>query len=293
VTRSAEPANRGWRGPAMVRLRTLAELVRAPAALSVPGDAVAGAVSAGGLDRRVPVLAVSSICLYWAGMAANDWADREVDAAERPARPIPSGRITPAAALAVAGTLAATGLAVATVGGGRRALAVAGPLAGAACTYDVFAKRTPAGPAVMAACRALDVLLGASRGRIARALPTAAAIAAHTYTVSLLSRSEVGGAPRWIPAATLAGTAAVAAGPSSVVGRALAGCYLADYGGAQAAAVADPSAGRICVAVGSGITGLPLLQGALTARAGAGPVGLLVAAAAPMARRLARRISPT
>jgi 4-hydroxybenzoate polyprenyltransferase len=284
VTRSAESSG---------RLRTLAELVRAPAALSVPGDVVAGAVSAGRLDRRVPVLALSSICLYWAGMAANDWADRGVDAAERPTRPIPSGRITPAAALAVAGALAATGLAVAAIGGGRRALAVAAPLAGAVCAYDLILKGTPAGPAAMAACRGLDVLLGASRGRIARALPAAAAIAAHTYTVSVLSRSEVSGAPRWVPAATLTGTAAVAAVPSGAIGRALAGWYAADYGRAQASAVADPCAGRIRVAVGSGITGLPLLQGALTARAGAGLVGLLVAVAAPVGRRLARKISPT
>ena len=53
-----------------------AELVRAPAAFSVPGDVVAGAAAVGGLGRRTPLLALSSVCLYWAGMAANDWADR-------------------------------------------------------------------------------------------------------------------------------------------------------------------------------------------------------------------------
>ena len=35
-----------------------------------------------------------------AGMALNDYADREIDAVERPGRPIPSGRVTPEFALA-------------------------------------------------------------------------------------------------------------------------------------------------------------------------------------------------
>ena len=81
----------------MTAWRDLAELVRAPAALSVPGDAVAGAAAAGALGRaHRRAWPRASVCLYWAGMAANDWADRELDAVERPERPIPSGRVSPA-----------------------------------------------------------------------------------------------------------------------------------------------------------------------------------------------------
>ncbi|RQW90262.1 4-hydroxybenzoate polyprenyltransferase, partial [Micromonospora globispora] len=68
----------------MSSLADLAELVRAPAALSVPGDVLAGASAAGALDRRTPALAGASVLLYWAGMAANDWVDRRLDAVERP-----------------------------------------------------------------------------------------------------------------------------------------------------------------------------------------------------------------
>ncbi|GAB3985763.1 UbiA family prenyltransferase [Plantactinospora veratri] len=147
----------------MPSLRDLTELVRAPAALSVPGDVVAGAAAADALDRRVPGLAGASVLLYWAGMAANDLADRELDARERPERPIPSGRVSPGFALGVSAGLTAAGIGLAGLAGGRRALAVAVPLAGAVWAYDLWAKNTAAGPAVMATCRGLDVLLGASR----------------------------------------------------------------------------------------------------------------------------------
>ena len=97
------------RGP--IRLADLAELVRAPAALTVPGDVLAGAVAAGNLrPARLAGLAASSVSIYWAGMALNDWADRKVDAEERPERPIPSGRVPARTALGLASALTAVGL---------------------------------------------------------------------------------------------------------------------------------------------------------------------------------------
>ncbi|MFI9529451.1 SCO3242 family prenyltransferase [Micromonospora rosaria] len=314
----------------MPRLADVAELVRAPAALSVPGDVVAGAAAAGTLGPRTPALAGASVLLYWAGMAANDWADRDLDAVERPERPIPSGRVSPAAALGLAAGLTAAGVALAGAAGGRRAVAVAVPLAAAVWGYDLRAKNSAAGPPVMALCRGLDVLLGASGGRPVRALPAALTVAAHTWTVTALSRREVSGADAALPLGTLAGTALVAAAAGlppraadrpgvtgaapdgqgtsgrrpgrgtdplavarTVLPAALAAWYTVRYGTAQARVVAEPTAGRVRAAVGAGITGLPALQGALTARAGAGLLGVAVAAAAPLARRLARKVSPT
>ncbi|MGC5381151.1 SCO3242 family prenyltransferase [Micromonospora sp. DT68] len=307
----------------MTTLADLAELVRAPAALSVPGDVVAGAAAAGTLSPRTPALAGASVLLYWAGMAANDWADRRLDAVERPERPIPSGRVTPAAAVGLAAGLTAAGVGLAAAVGGRRAAALAVPLAATIWGYDLLAKNTAAGPAVMAACRGLDVLLGASGGRLARALPSAITVAAHTWTVTELSRREVSGADAALPLRTLAGTAVVAAsavvaspgvrrvarrtadpagvpasrtrwaGIAPALPAVLAGWYAARYGAAQVRVVQDPSAGKVRAAVGAGITGLPALQGALTARGGAGLLGLAVAAAAPLGRRLARKVSPT
>ncbi|MEV4389022.1 4-hydroxybenzoate polyprenyltransferase, partial [Micromonospora sp. NPDC049580] len=247
--------------------------------------------------------------------------------------------------------LTAAGVGLAAAVGGRRAAALAVPLAASIWGYDLLAKNTAAGPAVMAACRGLDVLLGASGGHLWRALPSAATVAAHTWTVTTLSRREVTGTDAALPMRTLAGTALVAASAAIAVpgarravvpgargaavpavrgaavpgagaaeaagadgravvggGRArsagfavalpalpalLAGWYAARYGAAQAQVVRDPSAGKVRAAVGAGITGLPALQGALTARGGAGLLGLAVAAAAPLGRRLARKVSPT
>ncbi|GLX11725.1 SCO3242 family prenyltransferase [Microbispora sp. NBRC 16548] len=281
----------------MTALRDLIELVRAPAALSVPGDVVAGAAAGGVLGRRTIGLACSSVLLYWAGMAANDWADRHLDAIERPERPIPSGRVPAEAALGTAAGLTVAGLTVAGLAGGRRALAVAAPLAAAVWAYDVAAKGTPAGPLTMALCRGLDVLLGATGGSRTAALPSALTIAAHTYLLTALSHAEVSGADPRLPAATLAGTVTLAAvtarGAGGPVQPALAGCYAAQFGFPQAHAVADPSARRVRDAVSAGIVSLPALQGALAARGGAPRAGLALAAAIPLARRLVRKVSAT
>lgn len=285
------------------RLRDWAELVRAPAALTVPGDSLAGAAAAGRPTwGRGAVLASASVCLYWAGMALNDFADRDLDAQERPTRPIPSGRVTPGQALAVAGGLTGAGLALAGAAGGWRTLGVAVPLAGAVWAYDLGAKAHPVGgPAAMAAARALDVLLGAGVGRLRAAAPTAAVLGAHTAIVSALGRAEVAGASQGRLGATVAATAAVATltaragapGPRRSSTAALA-VYLAYFAGAQArAAAARGRPHSVRQAVAAGITGMLPLQAACAARAGAAPVATGLLAGMPVARRLFRLVGPT
>jgi 4-hydroxybenzoate polyprenyltransferase len=219
---------------------------------------------------------------------------------------------------------------VAALTGGKRALAVAVPLVGAIWAYDTRLKNTAAGPAGMALCRGLDVLLGATPGRLRPALRPAMVVAAHTYAVTALSRREVHGADRLLPAVTMAATAMIAAAPAALqrttraphspnpsrsrqevaggrgaqgVGggrwwragltEALSGFYAQRFLSAQRKVLADPCAGNVRASVGAGITSLPALQGALASAHGAPVAGLLVAAAAPMGRRLARAVSPT
>lgn len=303
----AAPPPRPPRRPGALRrrARAFAELVRAPAALTVPGDVLAGAAAAGRpLDRRVALTAGGSVCLYWAGMALNDWADRAEDARDRPGRPIPSGRVSPAAALATACALTAGGLALTRLGGGRRALlGRALPLAAAVWTYDLAAKSTPAGPAVMAAARGLDVLLGAGPGGTRRALPAAALMSGHILAVTRLSRGEVRGAGRGDLGEALAASAAVSvaagwprAAPTAVA-RAAAAASAAGYAAlcwpAQGRALRDPRAERVRAAVGAGIHAVLPLQAALVSRAGAVAAAVPLGAAAPLAVRLARAVSPT
>lgn len=161
------PVRRIFGGQGRQDLRAWAELLRVSALFTVPGDALAGAASCGVRPNRGTALAVgASLCLYEAGMALNDWADRDEDAVERPHRPIPSGRITPNAALAAATGLTATGLFLASRAG-RPSLALSTALAATVWAYDLRLKHTAAGPAAMGAARALDVLLGATATRSA------------------------------------------------------------------------------------------------------------------------------
>lgn len=301
--------------PSAVRAADLAQLVRAPAALSVPGDVIAGAAAAGRpLNARTLGTIGSSVCLYWAGMALNDYADATVDAVERPQRPVPSGRVPRRTALAVAGGLTAAGLGLTAVANGRRGLLGALPLTGLIWAYDLRLKSTRAGAATMAAARTLDVLSGAlatapTGVALRRSAVPAALVGVHTYTLTVLSRHEISGAPdARVPATTLAlstatalATALSAAGAASVpradfrtaVTATGTLAYLATYGTAQARAVQEPSGANVRRAVGAGILGLMPLQAALTARAGAPGVAAALGLVHPLARRLARRISPT
>ncbi|MEU6257913.1 SCO3242 family prenyltransferase [Streptomyces sp. NPDC047043] len=186
-----------------------AELLRLPALFTVPGDALAGAAATAAAPNHRTLLAIgSSLCLYEAGMALNDWADRAEDAAERPHRPLPSGRIHPAAALSTACALTGAGLALAARAG-RPALAIAVPLATTVWAYDLALKHTPAGPVAMAAARGLDLLLGAAAttGRPREALSSAALLGTHTLAVTTVSRRETTGGSPVPPLAALATTA--------------------------------------------------------------------------------------
>ncbi|MFE0804901.1 SCO3242 family prenyltransferase [Streptomyces sp. NPDC058812] len=300
-----------------------AELLRLPALFTVPGDALAGAAAAGARPGPRTLLAIgSSLCLYEAGMALNDWADRAEDAVERPHRPLPSGRVRPAAALTAACGLTGVGLLLAARAG-RPALAVAAPLAATVWAYDLGLKHTPAGPAAMAAARGLDLLLGAAAtgGGTRAALPSAALLGSHTLAVTAVSRRETTGGSVLAPLAALATTGALtrlvthrrtrlpagrwaaaapglpgsspAGGPSRGTGGALATALGAAYAATAARpyfhATLNPSPPLTQRAVGGGIRATIPLQAALAARSGATATSLLVAALAPAGRMFARR----
>ena len=302
----------------MTRLCDLAELVRAPAALTVPGDSLAGGASAGWpagrgwpAGMRSAALPLASTCLYWAGMALNDWADREIDAVERPERPIPSGRVPAPLALATASGLSLAGLAVAGLAGGPRSLALAGMLAAAVWSYDLAPKQGPLSVMTMASTRGLDVLLGASAGgwpALQRAVAPAALVALHTAGVTALSRGEVHGGSVSVAQGSVAATSVVAASSAAraltagrsgggfvprLVSLALTGWYAAGVLSAQVAAARTPDAATVRRATGAGIRGLVPLQSAALAAAGSPGLALGLAASAPVGALAMKRVSAT
>ena len=287
---------------------TLAELVRLPSVLTVPGDALVGAAATDAV-RAAPRLAAASFLLYMAGMALNDYADRETDAVERPERPIPSGRIEPVVAFRVGVAATAAGVGVGAMGG-RRSLSVVIPLAATVWSYDLALKSTPLGPLTMALARSLDVLLGASPRDVRSAVPAAGVVGAHTVLVSIVSRSEVHGGTRALARGALAGTAVVTAAAATLVARArrpsrrgsatrvaagvaLAAAHAIAVGRAELAAARQPTATNMRRVVGTGVLGLMPLEASLLAATGPAWAAAGIAAAWPVARRLAQRTSVT
>ncbi|MGX1372541.1 hypothetical protein RKD19_007900 [Streptomyces canus] len=271
------------------RLRDWAELLRVSALFTVPGDALAGAAAAGLRPHRGTAYAAgASLCLYEAGMALNDWADRDEDALDRPHRPIPSGRISPRAALGAAGILTVAGLTLAARAG-RPALAVASALTATVWAYDLRLKHTPAAPATMAAARALDLLLGAtatmsapgttSSGRTdAKERPTASASTPASATASTPASATAS-----TPASATASASASASPTASIAASALA---LAAHTYAVTAVSRHETQG------GSTVTPLAALGatttlGLLLGRAGAAPGPLQAVTAASYARTAA------
>lgn len=179
------------------RVRAWFELVRLPNVFTALADILLGyffthamyAVTDGW--PTLVLLLVSSATIYTAGMALNDYFDRDVDALLRPGRPIPSGRVSATAAARLGWSLLAIGFVAAAVAGvwddarlwlagsaaptaddgsfvicpdmppWRPAL-IAAFLIASVVGYDAFLKRTPLGPLAMGACRFFNVLLGMS-----------------------------------------------------------------------------------------------------------------------------------
>ena len=156
--------------------RAYLELLRLPNVFTAMADVMMGYwfVTFSVMRTALPPARISilllllgaSSCLYLAGMVLNDFFDRDKDARERPARPIPSRRVPESAALWLGSELLIVGVALAWtasyfVGGWRTGLTAFG-LAAAVVLYDASLKKTPLGPVGMGACRMLNVLMGMS-----------------------------------------------------------------------------------------------------------------------------------
>jgi 4-hydroxybenzoate polyprenyltransferase len=297
----------------MRRLHAYAQLLRLPNVFTALADICLGALAAGALPDRWPVvllLLLASGCLYSAGMVWNDFFDVEQDRIERPFRPIPSGRVSAAAAAWLGTILLAAGFVFACLAGGLeeafrwQAPVLAGCLVVLILLYDAWLKRTPAGPVAMGGCRSLNVLLGLSafpEGVGPWGLPLALVVGMYVGGITWFARTEardssqamLGGAAAvmlgglllalTLPALRLPGTAADGE-PVPLPNRILWGQALFPYlllgfifyvGAAVHRALARPAPERVQAAVRRAVLGLVPLD-AILATALVGPLGLVL-----------------
>jgi hypothetical protein len=114
----------------------------------------------------VAVLGVALSLFYVGGMFLNDAFDSEIDARERPERPIPAGLVGAHEVFAIGYGLLAAGIALVAVhaalaGRGAAPVAAGVLLAGAIVLYDAWHKGNALGPLLMGACRVLVYVVAA------------------------------------------------------------------------------------------------------------------------------------
>jgi 4-hydroxybenzoate polyprenyltransferase len=163
-------ADRGgwWAVPTrreFMSIRAYLQLIRLPNVFTAAADSLAGWLLVRGTfdePERWGSLLGASMAIYAAGVALNDVFDFEIDRAERPGRPLPSGRVSKRSALVLGVGLLALGLGLAALSGSVMSLIVAAGLVACVLAYDGGWKRTWIGPELMGVCRGLNVLLGMS-----------------------------------------------------------------------------------------------------------------------------------
>lgn len=190
----------------MSRLRASLQLVRLPAVFTALADILLGYLlnhsTVEGFDPELALLGGASACLYLSGMVFNDVFDREVDARERPVRPIPSQRVSLKAAVILGVVLIVVGVGLAAARG-FQSLWIALGIVAAIFLYDGFLKKTPLGPLGMGLCRFLNVMLGASAHDLPESVwspqvyEVAAAMGIYIVGVTWFARSEAVESRRW------------------------------------------------------------------------------------------------
>ena len=178
------------------------------------GVAISGFLLASPHDHSSLVwLILATIGLYGGGVVMNDVFDAELDAVERPERPIPSGLIAKAEGLALGVILLATGIFFAfLVSDLSGFLAVFITLA--ALVYDKWGKHHSVfGPLNMGICRGLNLLLGLSilPAQVSEYYYLAFVPIIYIAAITMISQGEVQGGRRstlWIAAVLYLGAMA-------------------------------------------------------------------------------------
>ncbi len=286
------------------------QLTRPANLVTAVADVLAG-VAIAGLSAKVTLadgssvvwLMLSTLGLYGGGVVFNDVFDADLDAVERPERPIPSGRVSRTNA-----TLLGVALLLVGIGAAARHSALSGGLAVAiaalALIYDRFGKHHALlGPVNMGLCRGLNLLLGVS------ILPEIVGEWAwlgvvpvvYIAAVTMVSRGEVHGGSRSV--LYFAGALYALVSGSQVVLAARLGTlpvtslFVAFHVflvfKPLLTALRDPIGPNIGRAVKAGVLSLIVMDAAWASVAGNGPLALGVLALLPLSMGVARLFAVT
>jgi 4-hydroxybenzoate polyprenyltransferase len=173
--------------------RTALKLGRVSNLPTVWSNVIAACALAGGSSvNTMLTVAVAISLMYVGGMFLNDAFDADIDARERPERPIPAGEVAQSTVFLIGAIFLAAGMLIlAAMGDG---VALSGLALGAAIVlYDWHHKRNPLAPFVMGACRAL-VYVTAAVAAAATASPivwlAAATLLAYVAGLTYVARME-------------------------------------------------------------------------------------------------------
>ncbi|MDR6562114.1 MULTISPECIES: UbiA-like protein EboC [unclassified Arcicella] len=145
--------------------------------------------------QTVLLLVIATKCLYGGGIVYNDVFDAELDAVERPERPIPSGRVSKQSAAIFGSILLIIGIIAAFLNSTQSGL-IAIAVAILALVYNRFGKHHDIiGPINMGLCRGGNLILGMSAVATAPAELWYLGIIPVIYiaAITMVSRGEVHG----------------------------------------------------------------------------------------------------
>nr|WP_277875748.1 UbiA-like protein EboC [Trichocoleus sp. FACHB-90] len=249
-------------------------------------------------------LLLATTGLYGGGVVFNDVFDAELDAKERPERPIPSDRASRQGAIALGSLLLVVGI-VSALQVSWLSGAIAATIAFAALLYDAFGKHhSILGPVNMGICRGGNLLLGVSAVPAMLGERWFLALIPITYiaAVTAISQGEVHGgkASTGVTALLFVGAVIVsilALGllPDYQVFAALP--FIVLFAGrvlpAFVKAVREPTPDLIRVAVKAGVLSLIVLDATVAAGFASLPYGLLVLSLLPISMILAQIFAVT
>jgi 4-hydroxybenzoate polyprenyltransferase len=249
-------------------------------------------------------LLLSTTGLYGGGVVFNDVFDAELDAEERPERPLPSGRASRTGAIALGSILLGIGV-VAALQVSWMSAGLAAFIAVAALCYDAIAKHHPVlGPLNMGLCRGANLLLGVSA--VTSSVQTHWFIAlipiVYIAAITTISRGEVHGGNRSTGILALIMLCTILCGMLGLAGLPdfsllyvlpFALLFVALVFPAFVQAMIEPNPEHIRTAVKAGILCLIILDAAIAAGFTHWLYGLLVLSLLPISKSLAQLFSVT